>query len=360
MAVSNKYAKRRRNAVLAAVAMALVFIVIVIVIIVSVANPGKKEPSKSTPTPTINGGFPTLPTNPPAKTTAPAGNTPTGSIVTPTPDLNAGTIMYVTGTTVNVRESASTSSDKISSLAKGSAVTAYEKVEGFYRVKLSDGKTGYISADYLSETDPKASPSPSTAPTTTPDTSTGTKMYVTGDSVNVRKAASATGERITSLNKGKEVIAYASKDGWTYIDYGSNGTKKYGYISSSFLSATEPSGATNKPTLNPSATVSPTGTAIASPTMLPSPTARVYESFTELGVADKVADVADTLGDGNGEFYIKSVKSRTGVTINADPAVYSYYKFATHSGDTIYLVFKGTEAAPTSINIQSAAPANPT
>ncbi len=354
MAVSNKYARRRRNAVLAAVAMALVFIVIVIVIIASLASSGNKKPVAAfTPTPTINnGGFPTLPTpTPTADNSGDFTTTPPADTTTPTPDASAGTLMYVTGTTVNVRKAASATAEKISSLAKGSAVTAYEKVEGFYRVKLSDGKTGYISAEYLSTTDPKVSASPSTSPSATPDTSNGKKMYVTGDSVNVRKSASSSAEKVTSLNKGKEVTAYATSDGWTYIMYGTN---KYGYISSKYLSESALPSASTNATLNPSATATTTTT----PTLAPSPsaTARVFSSFTELGVAEAVADIADTLLNDDGEFYIKTVRGRSGTNINSDANVYSYYKFATNDGGSFYIVFKGTEAAPTNINIQSTAP----
>ena len=149
MAVSNKYARRRRNAVLAAIVMALIIILIVIIII-SAATGNKKKPSSvPTPTPTLN-GFPFLPTPTPTLDLGTPDGTGDETLVTPTPDASAGIIMYVTGDGVNVRKEASATAEKITALAKGTSVTAYEKSGDFYEVKLSDGKKGYISSKYLS------------------------------------------------------------------------------------------------------------------------------------------------------------------------------------------------------------------
>lgn len=346
MAVSNKYARRRRNAMLAAVVMALIIILIVIIII-SAATGNKKKPSSvPTPTPTLN-GFPFLPTPTPTLDLGTPDGSGDGTFVTPTPDASAGIIMYVTGDGVNVRKEASASSEKITSLAKGTSVTAYEETDGFYEVKLSDGKKGYISSKYLSEEDPKvSSTTPSTSPTATPDTSKGTKMYVTGDGVNVRKSNSTSSDRVAQLVKGKEVTAYAKVGDWTYIQYGTN---KYGYISTKYLSDKAPTTATNAPTL----TLKPNTT---TPTPTNTPT---KSSFAEIGVAEKVAQAVD----GNTD-YLKKASAIKGMNLgNEDgasgPNYVSYYRIGTTDGSAdFYIVFKGTSSAPTWVEIQTSQPTN--
>ncbi|MEI3218609.1 MAG: SH3 domain-containing protein [Lachnoclostridium sp.] len=167
----------------------------------------------------------------------------------------AGTRMYITGDGVNVRKEPSTSSEKITTLAKGTAVTAYELSGDFYQVKLSSGDIGYVSKNYLSTTSPANDPTPSASPTATPNTSNGKTMYVTGDSVNVRSTPSSSGSKLTSLKKGAQVTAYENKNGWYYIQYQSG---KYGYISASYLTADAPSTATPTPTPTPTPTKPPT------------------------------------------------------------------------------------------------------
>lgn len=346
MAVSNKYARRRRNAMLAAIVMALIIILIVIIII-SAATGNKKKPSSvPTPTPTLN-GFPFLPTPTPTLDLGTPDGTGDETLVTPTPDASAGIIMFVTGDGVNVRKEASASSDKITSLAKGTSVTAYEETDGFYEVKLSDGKKGYISSKYLSQEDPKVTDTtPSTSPTATPDTSKGTKMYVTGDGVNVRKSNSTSSNKVAQLVKGKEVTAYAKVGDWTYIQYGTN---KYGYISSKYLSDKAPTTATNAPTL----TLKPTAGTTPTPTNTPA-----KSSFAEIGVAEKVAQAVD----GNTD-YLKKASAIKGMNLgNEDGSnanYISYYKIGTTDGSAdFYIVFKGTSSAPTWVDIQTQQPTN--
>lgn len=350
MAVSNKYARRRRNAMLAAIVMALIIILIVIIIVSAASGRGRKPASVTpTPTPTFPGLL--LPTLEP---TLDPGLSPDGTdetLVTPTPDASAGIIMYVTGDTVNVRKEADASSDKVTALSKGTAVTAYEQTNGFYEVKLSDGKTGYISSKYLSVDDPKATTgTPTAEPTATPDTSKGTKMFVTGDGVNVRKSNSSSADVVANLVKGKEVTAYAKVGDWTYIQYG---TKKFGYIATKFLSDKAPATPTAAPTL----TVKPSASATA--TLMPTPTAVTkYTSFAQMGIAAEVAKAIE----GNTDYLEKAtgIKSKDlGNENGTNPNYISYYKIGSNDGSgDFYVVFKGTSSAPTWVDIQTTQPTN--
>lgn len=250
MASQAKYARRRRNAFLAAIALALLFIIVVILIIVGISKrSGGNSGDANVPVVTTPGTLPT-----------PDG---TGLVpdITPSDDPNntsgpspsstaAGTRMYITGDVVNVREEPSTAQGVkvLTKLTKGTAVTAYELSGDFYQVKLSNGEIGYISKNYLSTTNPANDPTASNSPTPTPDTSNGKTMYVTGDSVNVRAAASSSGTKLTSLKKGAQVTAYVNQNGWYYIQYQSG---KFGYISASYLTADAPSTATPTPTPTP-------------------------------------------------------------------------------------------------------------
>ncbi len=257
MAFQAKYARRRRNAFLAAIALALLFIIVVVLIIVGISKrSGGNSGDANVPVVTTPGTLPT-----------PDG---TGLVpdITPSDDPNntsgpspsstaAGTRMYITGDGVNVREEPSTAQGVkvLTKLTKGTAVTAYELSGDFYQVKLSSGDIGYVSKNYLSTTSPANDPTPSASPTATPNTSNGKTMYVTGDSVNVRSMPSSSGNKLTSLKKGAQVTAYENKNGWYYIQYQSG---KYGYISASYLTADAPSTATPTPTPTPTPTKPPT------------------------------------------------------------------------------------------------------
>lgn len=372
MATSSQ-ARRRRNAILAAVLLALIFIVIVVLIIVGVSGKGNKgnKPTEPPVTTTPAAVLPTIPTiteeptaDPnatfdPTATEDPLNSslptldpTVTGAVTTPTPTApqEAGTVMYVTGDGVNVRKAATTESDKIASLSKGTAVTAYNKVGDFYSVKLSDGKLGYISAKFVSVNDPKkAEITPTAKPTATPDTSKGVTKYVNADKVNVRASGSSSATKLTSLVKGKEVIAYATVGDWTYIRYG---TSKYGYISTKYLSDTAPSSATA------TATAAPTATATAKPTAAPTPTAAPKKSFTDYNVPAAVANIADRNTD-----YLNDAGSYAGRGSEVvDGTTINYYKINTKdnieiNGKTFfYIWYEGSNTEPSNVQFKSVAP----
>lgn len=355
MAKAN-YERRRRNAFLAAIVMALVFIIIIVIMIVSIANKTGKKKDKDSELPTIQ-TTPTMfiptfqptasPTYDVSLPTDEDGTTPSPSATADVTPSVSGTVMYVTGEGVNVRDAASTSGEKITSLSKGTSVTAYDKSNGFYQVKLSNGKMGYISEKYLSTEDPKNEPT--TSPTATPDTTQGTDKYVIGELVNVRSSASTSSQKVAQLKKGAKVTAYSTVTvnnvEWTYIEYQSG---KYGYISSQYLADT----ADGKPTA--SASASATATA---PT--PTPTAPPALSFTTLGVAEKVAAVAD-----NNTEYLNAAKTMTGWVNNASSGGKSYYRFSCKDGTVIecadvtefYIVYEGAADAPTSVIISLTRP----
>lgn len=215
--MSTKYNKRRRNAFLAALVLALLVILIIVLIIVGIKNRNKKPTPKptATPTATLN---PDIPSFAPSETEEPYLPTPGDETPVPgdeTPTPTAGTV-------------------------------------------TATPTTGTVTA--------------------TPDVSTGKTMYVTGEGVNVRKTASATGDVVTSCAKGTQVTAFEENNGWTRIKLANN---TYGYMKSSFLSATKPGNAT------PTATA----TATTAPSLTPDTTKQktMYVSGDSVNVRDKAS-----------------------------------------------------------------------
>ncbi len=68
----------------------------------------------------------------------------------------SGKTMYVTASSLNVRESSNASSTKIGALSKGTAVSVLKTQNGWHMINYNQ-KTGWICGDYVSETKPKAS-----------------------------------------------------------------------------------------------------------------------------------------------------------------------------------------------------------
>ena len=69
---------------------------------------------------------------------------------TATPDSKTGTEMYITGDKVNIRSEASSTSDKLGTLEKGTKVIAYNTVNEWTYISYGTDKYGYVATKYLS------------------------------------------------------------------------------------------------------------------------------------------------------------------------------------------------------------------
>ena len=195
----------------------------------------------------------------------------------PTPTPSQTKTVYTTEN-LKVRAQPNTSADVLGTLKKGTKVETYSLKDGWYEIKYN-GKTGYISAKYTSETDPSAQPTP---------TPSQTKTVYTTENLKVRAQPNTSAEVLGTLQKGTKVETYSLKDGWYEIKY--NG--KTGYISAKYTSDVD--------TLQPS----------------PSPVVTVYtkedlrvraqpnSNATILGVIKKGTAV-ETLGETNGWYLMK-------------------------------------------------------
>lgn len=319
MATSAKYARRRRNAFLAAVALALLLILIIVLIIVSIAkrSNGNNNGAVPTVTPKNNLALPT-PTN---DFTI---NSEEPSTVTPSPS-NASSddnTMYVTASTLNVREKAESGAKIITTVKKGDSVTVLEKGDKFHKIKTSSGQTGYASKDYLTTTKPSNSSTVTATAGATPDTSKSTVKYATAD-VNVRKAADVKSDRLTQIKKGSKVTAYTTSNGWTYVEYQKG---KFGYVSDKYLTATLP-------------TASPTPTA---GTATPSPTpAHATDWASVLGSADAGKIESNSVSDG----YLKLTPAgEKGVVKMNNLNGYKVYEVKKIGGGSYYIGIKDDKA----------------
>lgn len=317
MATSAKYARRRRNAFLAAVALALLLILIIVLIIVSIAKRRNGNNNGAVPTVTPGNNI-ALPTPTDDFTI----NSEEPGTVTPSPSSAADdNTMYVTASTLNVREKAESGAKIITTVKKGDSVTVLEKGDKFHKIKTSSGQTGYASKDYLTTTKPSNSSTVTATAGATPDTSKSTVKYATTN-VNVRKAADAKSDRLTQIKKGSKVTAYTTSNGWTYVEYQKG---KFGYVSDKYLTATLP-------------TASPTPTAAPTPTP-----AHATDWASVLGSADAgkiTKEGTNSISDG----YLKLTPAGAkGTVIDDNYNGYKVYQVPKTNGSYYYIGFKGDE-----------------
>lgn len=146
----------------------------------------------------------------------------------------------VTGNYVRLRSGAGTNSSIITTLNKGTDLKVTGAVGSWYAVTVN-GKSGYISSDYVKFTTASAQqPSPTPTPTPTPAPSTptvtaeGYAATVIGTSVRLRTGAGTSYGIICSCSKGAAVTVLSSENGWYKLSY--NG--KVGYMSGDYVRIT--------------------------------------------------------------------------------------------------------------------------
>ena len=145
-------------------------------------------------------------------------------------DYAAGT-SYFSGYTVyttakvNMRAGGSTNTSVITTLAKGTKLTAIGKNGSFYLVKTSDGSQGYVSSSYISKSNSGSSSSSSSS-----SSSKATKT-VTASYVNVRAGGGMSYAVLRVLPKGTKVTVLKVGNSWTRIQYGST----VGWIKNTYL-----------------------------------------------------------------------------------------------------------------------------
>ncbi len=125
-------------------------------------------------------------------------------------------IVSVNSGKLNVRKSASTSGDIVTTLSNGTYITLISKSGNWYYVEYADGKYGYCHKDYLKL-----------------DSGKTAVVKTNSSSLNVRSGASTTYSIVGSVPKGEIVVILSTSGNWSKILY--NGIKT-GYVSSQYLS----------------------------------------------------------------------------------------------------------------------------
>lgn len=186
-------------------------------------------------------------------TTATATTTATTTTTTQdNSDFSESGNLTITGDSVNVRITPTTSSFVLSKVNKGETYEYYEvkEIDGvkWYYIKVSLLVAGWVSGDYVSlegnTTTTTSSTTTTTQATTTTATTTTTTTTQSNDNVrevvvgtvtasvlNVRKSASTSATVLGTLKKGKTVVIVQKGSTWHKIEFGTG----YGYVSASYI-----------------------------------------------------------------------------------------------------------------------------
>ncbi|WP_309138173.1 SH3 domain-containing protein [Priestia megaterium] len=130
------------------------------------------------------------------------------------------TTYTVTASTLNVRSGAGTSYASIGSVTKGQKLSVVSKSGSWYKINYN-GRTGYVSSDYVQASGTTTPPAESTTYT------------VTASTLNVRSGAGTSYASIGSVTKGQKLSVVSKSGSWYKINY--NG--RTGYVSSDYVQA---------------------------------------------------------------------------------------------------------------------------
>ncbi|MEB6548653.1 SH3 domain-containing protein [Heyndrickxia sporothermodurans] len=129
------------------------------------------------------------------------------------------------GSTLNMRNKASTSGAIVAKLKKGIEVTVLSESNGWSKITVN-GKTGYVSSQYLVTS--------KQTETTTPKTKYVNIASVSG--ISMYASPSTNASVIVNIGKGVAVLVYSESNGWSKIKV----YDQIGYVKSELLSATKP------------------------------------------------------------------------------------------------------------------------
>lgn len=135
-------------------------------------------------------------------------------------------IVSISSGYLNVRKTASTSSEVVKTLSKGSYITLISQSGNWYYVEYADGKYGYCHKNYIKT-----------------DSAKTATVKTNSTSLNVRSGAGTSYSIKGTIPKGEIVIVLSTSNGWSKILY--NGTKT-GFVSSTYLSTNSTSSGYSK------------------------------------------------------------------------------------------------------------------
>ena len=140
----------------------------------------------------------------------------------------------VTGSSVNIRKSASTGAAVLKRVEQGTVLEAVSISDGWVKVKYS-GVTGYVSADYV-----KVSGLSSSSGSSETLKEMDSQGAINASEVNVREGAGTSSSKMYSLSKGASVDVTGIKGDW-YRVHTSKGT---GYVLAKYVTLVSDSNST--------------------------------------------------------------------------------------------------------------------
>lgn len=149
------------------------------------------------------------------------------------PVINSGIVNISNSSSyLNIRNSASTSSNIIGSLSKGANVSIVASSGDWYKIKYNSSY-GYVSSKYIS-TKSANNNQPSNnvqAPEKDEPVINSGTVNVSSSYLNVRNSASISSNVVGALSKGANVSIVATSGDWYKIKYNST----YGYVNSKYI-----------------------------------------------------------------------------------------------------------------------------
>ncbi|MRN23375.1 SH3 domain-containing protein, partial [Romboutsia ilealis] len=134
----------------------------------------------------------------------------------------------ITSETLNVRSGAGSNFEVLYMVKKNDKVTVTDTSNGWYKVKNSEDKEGWVSSKYVSISESSETVSRS---------SSYDQKEVNTNGLNMRSGAGTSYRVITTLNKGTKVDVISESNGWSKIKYDG----RLGYVYSTYLDNIKPS-----------------------------------------------------------------------------------------------------------------------
>lgn len=146
----------------------------------------------------------------------------------------------ITGSNVNVRESASTSATAVATVNMNDLVDVLAETTGddgqkWYKITTESGVTGYVRSDFIKK-----------ATVTVDVTQTDSKTaYIAGSNANIRQDASTSSGRVANALGGSKVTIIGEATGadgykWYQIEFEGNGATMTGFIRSDLVTFEAP------------------------------------------------------------------------------------------------------------------------
>lgn len=146
----------------------------------------------------------------------------------------------ITGNTVNVRQTASTTATVLEKLDQNDLVDVLAETTDsagvkWYKITTASGVTGYVRADLVK----KATVTVEVKPT---DDKTA---YISGATVNIRQDANTTSPRVANAKGGSQITIIGEATGsdgykWYQVEFNANGTTMTGFVRSDLITFQKP------------------------------------------------------------------------------------------------------------------------